>query len=269
MKLIPLTGPVQEVLQSALGSSLRPGHALVRLECPVGDPHAYAAVKHPTGQVRALVLAYETTYLHGKVFLAVEKGVREEDNPLPVNVSAAFLKYLSPVDLFSASNGAETWRKRVRAWLTHQQANKEGEVLLGDYGGPGQYGDETLGYNESGKERFRKDALKYLKRVGTHLGWTGKPYFNASGIACSGDAIAHFTHPDGTEVFLDISESSQVPMVRSSVQGIQIMWRFEIKDYRDVGGRNRWAHWDTPAGQLAAQISSLHLTLQPLARAGD
>jgi hypothetical protein len=269
MKLIPLAGPVQEVLEGALGSSLRPGHALIRLECPAGDPHAYAAVRHPNGRVRALVLAYEQTYLHGQVFLAVEKGVREEENPLAINVSAAFLKCLSPMDLFSVSNGAEAWRKRVGAWLAHQQANKEGEVLLGDYGGPGQYGNDTLGYNPDGKERFRKDALKYLKRVGTHLGWAGKPYFNASGIACSGDATAHFVHPDGTDVYIDISEGSQIPGVRSSVQGVQIMWRFETSDHRNVIGRNQWVHWNTPAGQLAAAIKRLHDTLQPLARAGD
>ena len=269
MKLIRSAGPVQEVLEASLGSSVRPGYSLIRVECPVGDPHAYAAVRHPTGRVRALVLAYEETFLHGQAFLAVEKGVREEENPLPINVSAAFLRCLSPIDLFSVSNDAETWRRRVGTWLTHQQANKEGEVLLGDYGGPGQYGNDMLGYNPDGKERFRKDALKYLKRVGTHLGWTGKPYFNAGGIAVSGDTTAHFIHPDGTNVYLDIAESSQVPMVRSSVQGIQIMWRFEIKDYRDVGGRNRWVHWDTPAKQLAATISNSHSALHPLARAGD
>ncbi|WP_407542779.1 hypothetical protein Q0M94_21950 (plasmid) [Deinococcus radiomollis] len=61
----------------------------------------------------------------------------------------------------------------------------------------------------------------------------------------------HFVHSDGTEGFLDASESSQVPMVESSVQGVQIAWRFEIRDYRDVGGRNRWAYWNTPTGQLA------------------
>lgn len=269
MKLIPLAGPVEGVLEGALGTSLRPGHALVRLECPVGDPHAYAAVRHPNGRVRALVLPYEETYLHGQTFFAVAKGVREEENPLAINVSAVFLKCLSPMDLFSVSSGAEAWRTRVGAWLAHQQLNREGEVLLGDYGGPGQYRNDTLGYNPEGKERFRKDALKYLKCVGTHLGWAGKPSFNASGIAGSGDATAHFVHPDGTDVYLNISESSQVPLVRSSVQGIHIMWRFEIKDYRDVGGRNRWVHWDTPAGQLAAAIGRLHGTLYPLARAGD
>jgi hypothetical protein len=269
MKLIPLTGPVQDALHSALGSSLRPGHTLVRLECPVGDPHAYAAVRHPNGRVRALVLAYEQTYLHGQVFLAVEKGVREEENPLAINVSAAFLKCLSPMDLFSASNGAEDWRKRVGAWLAHQGLNKEGEVLLGDYGGPGQYGNDTLGYNDAGKKRFRKDALKYLKRVGWHLGWDGKPRFNASGIACSGDATAHFAFHDGTGVYINISEGTAIPMVRSSVQGVQIMWRLETPGGRDVGGRNQWAHWDTPAERLALSISRSHGALRSLARAGD
>ena len=269
MKLIPLVGAVQDVLQSALGSSLRPGYTLVRLECPVGDPHTYAAVKHPNGRVRALVLAYEEAFLHGQRYLVVEKGVREEENPLPVNVSSAFLKALSPLDLFSISNGAEAWRTRVGAWLAHQQANKEGEVLLGDYGGPGRYGNDTLGYNIEGKERFRKDALKYLKRVGWHLGWDGKPSFNASGIAGSGDATEHFAFHDGSGVYINISDGSAIPMVRSSVQGVQIMWRLEVPNRRDVGGRNQWVHWDTPAEQLALAISRLHGASLPLARAGD
>jgi hypothetical protein len=270
MKLIPLAGPVEGVLEGALGTSLRPGHTLVRLECPVGDPHAYAAVRHPNGRVRALVLAYEMTFLHGQTFLAVEKGVREEDNPLAINVSAAFLKCLSPMDLFSVSNGAEAWRKRVSAWLAHQQLNKEGEVLLGDYGGPGQYGNDTLGYNPDGKERFRKDALKYLKRVGTHLGWAGKPSFNASGIAGSGDATVYYRCPDDSgSVYIDISAGSAIPMVRSSVQGVQIMWRFEHPGRRRTSGRNQWAHWDTRASDLVARITRQYAHRVPLACAGD
>ncbi len=269
MKLIPQVAAVQDVLHAALASSLRPGYVLVRLECPVGDPHTYAAVKHPGGRVRALVLAYEETFLHGRRYLAVEQSVREEHNPLPVNVSASFLKTLSPIDLFSAPSGAETWRRRAGAWIAHQQASREGEMLLGDYGGPGQYGNNTLGYNPDGKERFRKDALRYLKRVGSHLGWNGRPSFNASGVAGSGDATAHFVHRDNSGVYVNISGGSAVPMVRSSVQGVQILWRLEVPGRQDVGGRNRWADWDTPAEQLALSVSRSHAALLPPARAGD
>ena len=102
-------------------------------------------------------------------------------------------------------------------------------MLLGDYGGPGQYGNDTLGYNPEGKERFRKDALKYLKRVGWHLCWDGKPNFNPGGIAGSGDATAHFAFHGGTGVYINISDGSAVPMVRSSVQGVQIMWRSKFR----------------------------------------
>ena len=270
MKLIPHVGAVQGVLETALGNSLRHGHALVRLECPDGDPHAYAAVRHPDGRVRALILAYEETYLHGQAFLAVQKSVREDENPVPVQVSAAFLKALSPLDLFGRSDGAQTWRDRVSAWLVHVQASKEGEVLLGDYGGPGQYGNDMLGYNENGKDRFRKDALRYLKRVGVHLGWQGKPSFNPGGIAVSGDATVHFLCPDGSgNVYIDVHAGSGVPMVRSSVQGVQIMWRFEHKEHRNAGGRNQWAHWDTSATRLAGEIARQYGHSVPLARAGD
>ena len=86
MKLVAHVGPVQDVLHAALGSSLRLGYALVRLECPVGDRHAYSAVKHPKGRVRALVLAYEVAFLHGQRNPVVEMGIWEDDNPLPVNV---------------------------------------------------------------------------------------------------------------------------------------------------------------------------------------
>ena len=124
MKLIPHVGAVQGVLETALGNSLRHGHALVRLECPDGDPHAYAAVRHPDGRVRALVLAYEETYLHGQAFLTVQKGVREDENPVPVQVSAAFLKALSPLALFGRSPNVRWWVVRSDQRTTWDAADR-------------------------------------------------------------------------------------------------------------------------------------------------
>ena len=190
------------------------------------------------------------------------------------DVSPAVFRLLTPLGgLVAVSPGAREWRERVSAWHAHLKANSAGRVLLGDYGGPGQYGDDTLGYNDQGKGRFRRDALRYLKCLACEIGWSGTPSFNAGGVAVSGDATVHLQSPDAQhKVYIDISEGSQVPVVRQSVQGLQIIWRFEHSTAGrfSVGERNQWADWDTRTSVLAGRIlRQCQQKSVPVARAGD
>ena len=273
-QLILNTGSAPETVEDHLRATLRAGFRLDLLEFPVGRSYAFAAVRHPDGRVRALVVYYEAVTVLSERYVALEAPVREETNPDPVDLNPAFFRLLTPLGgLFAVSPGAESWRARVSAWHDHLKANSQGQVLLGDYGGPGQYGDDTLGYNEHGKERFRKDALRYLKCLQKELGWAGKPCFNASGVAGSGDATVHLMSPDAQHgVYVDIAQGSQVPEVRQSVQGVRLMWRFEhsTAGRSSVGERNQWADWDTHASVLAGRIlRQCQLAATPLARAGD
>lgn len=274
-QLIPFDQSAEITLQSHLSATLRAGYTLERLEFVPGRPYLFAAVRHPDSRVRALVLTFELARILGRTYVALNAPVREERNPEAVDVSPALFKLLTPLGgLFADPDGAQTWRSRVRAYHLQLKGSQAGDVLLGDYGGPGDYGDDTLGYNAEGKERFRRDALRYLKRLQGLLGWTGKPYFNASGIAGSGDASLHLAAPDGQSgVYVTIGEGCPVPMVRHSKQGVQILWRFERPPQngrQDVSQRNQWADWDISAAQLAERILNQYRpAVLPLARAGD
>ncbi|GGR09316.1 hypothetical protein [Deinococcus ruber] len=254
--LLPLINTREDTIRSCLETRLRPGYTMSALEFPQGRQVLYAAVRHPDQRVRALLIAYDEAWVHGRAFVSLDAPVREEANPPGVDVTPAFLQALTPLsELFGME--AAAWRARVRQHHAWQRLNRQGDVLLGDYGGPGQYGDDTLSYNEAGKKRFRMDSLRYLKRLQQRVGWPGKPSFNVGGVAGSGEAILHLCRPDGVGVFVQVDAGCPVPLVRHSVQGVQIMWRFEQAGL-NRSGPNQWADWNITAEALATRILQAH-----------
>ena len=138
-------------------------------------------------------------------------------------------------------------------------------MLLGTYGrAQGGICDDP-----DAKALFKKDALRYLKRLSACLpGWTGAPHFNPAGSPVSGEATLHAASASRVGVFVEVDCGCPIPGVRSSPSGAQLLWRLEpLDDALDRWApdyRNRWVHWDTPAQQLAALILAGNAQHTPL-----
>lgn len=176
----------------------------------------------------------------------------EDENPEPVQVSAAFLRCLTPRGLLSKSG---EWRQRTARWEEQLRRSLQGEYLLGVYpDAPG-----SVGYNEIGKRAFEQDARRYLRAVQHHLGYGGKVNFNPVGMAVSGDASLRAQTPSG-ELQVCISASG-LPLrgFTASPSGTFLYWGFSQQP--------RWqgAHWDTSGSDLARQIRA---KIQPLDQTG-
>ncbi len=136
---------------------------------------------------------------------------------------------------------------------------KPQKKLKGDYGVKtiNAYSDES----EVAKKAFLKDARSYLNAVAKQLGWeTRKPVasINEGGVAGSGEATLTVMKP-GSEYggYVQVSGDTQIPGVRASRSGVQILYRVNTRSAPYTGLQNNWGDWDMSAEDLAAELERL------------
>lgn len=116
---------------------------------------------------------------------------------------------------------------------------------------------DDASYNHEGKQAFRKEAMKLLRRLAAELRLERKDVdvrFNPGGIAVSGDAILHCDF-----LYVWISRSPIRPGATVLVRDCK-----GRKDY--TGGRNQYIHpalLYTPSSAVA-QLSSMRLIPESL-----
>lgn len=254
--LLRSLGNPEHALLAHYEAQKRPSSQIMGLH--VGPQEVYLAVQ-VGGLTRAFVAPLAQVDVQGHDLLLMPP-VREEDNPKPCQVTAEFLRHLSPAPLFLTGEAA-TWRARAEQFVARAARSKAGDVLLGTYADA----RGSVSYNEAAKTAFEKDARRYLKRVATTLGWPPMPgrklvSYNPGGIAVSGEAMLRAAIDADTTLFVQVDAGGLGgPFHRASPSGVTVMWRFEGTDTRarsQFWYPNQWSRWDTPARDLALTIQS-------------
>lgn len=231
---------------------------IVKLE--IKEDTAYVAVA-ADGMVQAHILPL--VHLHpaqhggGMVMVKRSEVCCETNNPTPCLVSADFLKKLSPPSPLLMTPEDTRWRERARAYAERVAQSEKGNVLLGRY----TYADGGVSYNEVAKEEFKKDAMRFLKKLAATLGWPPIPgqktktgvYFNAGGIAVSGEAMLRLQVNSDISLMVEVSSDGFACYGENllSESGTTIMWRFE-KGQR--GLQNHFVKWSVDVNTLAQMI---------------
>ncbi|WP_264778740.1 hypothetical protein [Deinococcus aetherius] len=252
-------GDVREALRQYFERRKKPGSEISGLE--VGTREAYLAVT-ARGLTRAFVIPLaplDPGLCYGQDLLLLPP-VSETWNPEPCQVSADFLRSLSPAPLFLVGDEGR-WRRRAERFVHRAQQSGQGEVLLGTY----EDARGGISYNEPAKKAFERDARRYLKRLAKYL---GRPVpaghkgvsYNPPGIACSGQAMLHLEMDEHTLLFVEVDAGGLcAPWQRTSPSGVAIMWRFEgqgeaLRHEQRFFYPNQWVRWDTSARDFAALI---------------
>ncbi|GBF04703.1 hypothetical protein DAERI_020300 [Deinococcus aerius] len=268
-------GRVQEALTQYFEQRKKPGSEITLVE--VGSREAYLAVTIQ-GMTCAFVVPLsplDPGLCYGQDLLLMGP-VSETRNPEPCQVSANFLKCLSPAPLFLKGDEGR-WRRRAEHFVHRAWQSEQGEVLLGTYADA----RGTISYNEPAKKAFEQDARRYLKRLAKHLGrpaLSGRKAvsYNPSGIACSGEAMLHLEMDTHTLLFVEVDAGGLcAPWQRTSPSGVAIMWRFEgqgeaLRHEQRFFYPNQWVRWDTSARDFAALIEEgwVRLTQPTASEAG-
>lgn len=262
-------GDVREALRQHFERRKKPGSEISGLE--VATREAYLAVTS-RGLTRAFVVplaSLDPGRCYGQDLLLLPP-VSETRNPEPCQVSADFLKSLSPAPLFLVGDEGR-WRQRAERFVQRAQQSGQGEVLLGTY----EDARGSISYNEPAKKTFERDARRYLTRLAKYLGRPAPAghkavSYNPSGIACSGQAMLHVEMDEHTLLLVGVDAGGLcAPWQRTSPSGVAIMWRFEgrgkaLRPEQRFFYPNQWVRWDTSARDFAALIEDRWVRLTQL-----
>lgn len=251
-------GSLKETLIAYCEANKKSSSRIIDLE--IKEDTAYVAVA-AEGMVKAhlLPLVHLNPQTHAGTTVMVKRSevCCETSNPGPCLVSDRFLKTLSPPSPLLTLPEEMRWRERATAYAKRVALSEKGTVLLGRY----TYADGGIAYNEVAKEEFRKDALRFLKKLATKLGWPpverkkskSGVYFNPGGIAVSGEAILRLQVNEDISLMVEVSSGGFGCYGEHllSESGTTIMWRFE-KGNR--GLQNHFVKWSLDVDTLALMI---------------
>lgn len=151
-------GHVQEALTQHFERRKRSGTELIRVEVGIREAYLAVATQGITCAFVVPLAPLDPGLCYGQDLLLM-MPVSETRNPEPCQVSADFLKCLSPAPLFLMGDEGH-WRQRAERFVHRAQQSEQGEVLLGTYADA----RGSISYNEPAKKAFEKDARRYLKR---------------------------------------------------------------------------------------------------------
>jgi hypothetical protein len=116
---------------------------------------------------------------------------------------------------------------------------------------------EVNGYSDAGqarKDKFLRDAKKFLRQVGKELAQKGFSEVNVSanpaGIACAGDASGYYYKP-GSQISLYLTIGADILQ-----PGLSFMARWNNSHGRS--GPNNWINADKDSVEVAAILTSIH-----------
>jgi N12 class adenine-specific DNA methylase/GGDEF domain-containing protein len=144
--------------------------------------------------------------------------------------------------------------EKYKAKVAAQKAKAGGELrtLRDDYGVKNIDGWHNDGET---KREYLNDAKTFLNALKKHLSWDGKVNINQSGVSGPGDASISLLRPDGSGIYLTITEASGMPGMKPNASGMVFMYRkATTKDPYGTKGANRWADGTLTVGELSEQI---------------